>query len=71
MRRTVTVTLDTEAASFRGDRHDETDDSLNRTTVADLLREAAEEILTGANEGTLRDHNGNAVGSYAVVEGEG
>lgn len=66
MRRSVTVTLDTEAASFRGDRHDETDDSLNRTTVADLLREAAEEISAGVDDGLLRDYNGAVVGSFTV-----
>lgn len=66
--RTVTVTIRTEGAAFRGDRTDETDDSLNRDEVARLIREAAVWIEQGATARPLVDYNGNAVGSFTVTE---
>lgn len=63
MRRSVTVTLDTESAAFRAE-HDE---ALVREVASDLLREAAGEILTGSDGGLLRDYNGNVVGSFTVA----
>jgi hypothetical protein len=66
--RTVTVTIRTEGAAFRGDRHDETDDTLNREEVANLLRVAAERIEAGSNGGILTDYNGNSVGRVDVDE---
>lgn len=65
-RRSVTVTLDTESAAFRM----EEDESLNRIEVAALLKRAAHEIDMGRDSGSLRDHNGVAVGSFTVIEKE-
>lgn len=66
--RNVTVTIRTENAAFRGDRHDETDDSLNREEVARLLRAAADKIMGGSDHGALVDYNGNGVGGFTVDE---
>ena len=66
-RRSVTVTLDTENAAFRGDGSDETE-ALDREEVAGLLRVAADKIAAGRDNGALIDHNGNPVGSFLVSE---
>ena len=37
-----------------------------RDEVARLLRDAAESVDEGADSGTLRDFNGNAVGTWSL-----
>lgn len=37
-----------------------------REEVVRILREAADQIEYGRNEGSLRDYNGNVVGNYYV-----
>lgn len=36
--------------------------------TAELLREAADRIEAGSDEGTLKDFNGNTVGRWATFE---
>lgn len=64
-RRSVTITIDTEAASFRNE-----DESLERMTVGLLLGRAAAKIEAGEDSGRLLDYNGATVGSFTVTEKE-
>ena len=68
-RRSVTVTIDTEFGAFRPGQADG-DETLDRSTVAQLLSEAGDLISEGHNFGLLRDENGATVGSFTVTETE-
>lgn len=58
MSKDVRITIDTGNAAF--------DDGNREAEVARILREAADRIEAGAEDFTLRDINGNKVGSVTT-----
>ena len=58
MSKDVTLTIDTGNAAF--------DDGNREAEVARILREAADKIEAGYEDFTLRDYNGNKVGSVTT-----
>lgn len=50
--------------------NDATTDCNGRPTLdrlAEMLKQTADKVRTGAADGTIRDYNGNTVGSFAIV----
>lgn len=58
MSKDVTLTIDTGNAAF--------DDGNREAEVARILREAADKIEAGYEDFTLRDYNGNKVGTVTT-----
>lgn len=56
---TFELNITTDNAAFDGE--------FLRSEVANILRDAAGDVLDGADAGRLADVNGNAVGSYAFL----
>ena len=43
-------------------------ESLDFSAVADVLRDVVKALENGRNRGTLRDYNGNTIGSWSIQE---
>lgn len=57
---TLKIQFETDNAAFDGDNH--------ATETALILHDIAEDIASGATMGTVRDANGNRIGTYKLAE---
>lgn len=61
------LTIETDNAAFHGDGERSPDGLACLTELARILRDTADRLLNGEDIGSVRDVNGNKVGSFETV----
>ena len=64
----ITITFNVDNSAFRNlDEKYNNDGSLNYGEVSNVLKEIANKVDQGYDEGNVNDANGNTVGSWSIA----